>query len=168
MNMNKTACKIGMILGIVIIIAGFITMFTNVDIFSGETAGSRYDSGYTAFGADFYTYVNNNAAEAAKNVRAVGNSMEKAANIFTNTMGWALVLFGAFDVCLFWAFLGNDEKPFDYDALIAALQKTPAAQPAAPAEPEAPEAPADSEAPETPAEPEAPEAPAEPEAPAAE
>lgn len=64
---KKTFALIGMIISLAIVVCGVLTI-------SGELGGNAhyasgasylYDSGYASFGADFYTYVSNNAAEAA-------------------------------------------------------------------------------------------------------
>ncbi len=104
MRMNKTACKIGMIAGLVIIIVGIV--FASKSSFYSSSASYWYDSGYALFGADFYNYVNNNTAEATANIKQVGYAVESV----NNSLGILMVCFGFFDVCLFWALHGGKNE----------------------------------------------------------
>lgn len=75
---------------------------------SSSSAPSYYDSGYASFGGDFYSYVNNNAAEAAKAARTIASNQiqlfeqqsrfEKTTRQF---FGFFLITLGGIGVCLF-------------------------------------------------------------------
>ena len=75
---------------------------------SSSSAPSYYDSGYASFGGDFYTFVNNNAAEAAKAARTIASNqiqifeqMFQIRRIITQFFGYILITFGGIGVCLF-------------------------------------------------------------------
>ena len=67
----------GMIFCVLFIILGFVIMFRDNSCSTASRSG-LYDSGLASFGADFYTYVSNNAAEAASAACTAAN------NIITN------------------------------------------------------------------------------------
>lgn len=74
------------------------------------------DSGFATFGSDFYTYVNNNAAQAASSSdKALRNQMEMAKQIqsaetaICMTGGMLLIAFGGVSFCVF-GFIGGSKK----------------------------------------------------------
>ncbi len=110
MCVNRKACLMGSIVGIVAIVAGCVFLFLGVSYSSYSPGYGYYDDGYCAFGADFYTYVNNNAAGAASAVRGVGDSLETFGNIVSKGIGIALICFGGFIICLFCAINGKNDE----------------------------------------------------------
>lgn len=85
MKGKKAFSTAGMIVSALIIIAGILTMS---EVFGGSASyvPYLYDSGYASFGGDFYSYVNNNAALAAKNVQ--------------NLLYFATTISGIFMICI--------------------------------------------------------------------
>jgi len=124
--MKKTFTILGMIVCLLIAVLGGMVMSGS---FGGDanypSGGSFYDSGYASFGADFYTYVSNNAAEAASASRTTANNVRALCELMTSVSGIFLIGFGLAGFCLFGTKLGDT--------------KTAEAAPAAFA-PEAPEA----------------------------
>ena len=78
--MKKTFCIIGMIISLLICILGVLQLF-HVEIlgdipYYATGVMYKYDHGYAQFGADFYSHVNNNTADAAQSIhRAVTNQI---------------------------------------------------------------------------------------------
>ena len=122
---------------------------------SASSAPSYYDSGYTKFGADFYTYVSNNAAEASAAIRQATTNQVRLFRLMTKFFGYVLMTLGGIGFCLF-GILCCDPRvklPKGEKVLSAAPaapqpaqaapapQPTPAPAPVAPA-PSAPAAPA--------------------------
>ncbi len=91
--MKKTFSIIGIIFGLLMIVFGILAVS---DALGGFTVAANYpyDSGYATFGADFYSYVSNNAALAARNVRELGNLVKNVSSVL-------LIGLGLFMVCLF-------------------------------------------------------------------
>jgi len=99
--------KIFSILGIV---TGLLAVLFGILILSGafggdtDTASSAsypYDSGYASFGADFYTYVSNNAQEAASAARTTARNLNEIAHLLRASLGCLFIVFGLFTTCLF-------------------------------------------------------------------
>ena len=135
--MKKTLSLIGMIGGIALIVLGLVVMFGGL---GGETntssgAGAYYDSGYAAFGADFYTYVSNNAAEAASASRTAANNLDAVAKLLKNVGGLVVIAFGLFMTCFFGIVFADQKQPAPVP--VAAEVPAPAPDP----EPVAAEAP---------------------------
>lgn len=100
---KKIFSVLGMICGVVVIILGILMTKGS---FGGNTslAGSApysYDTGYAKFGADFYTYVSNNAADAAKAAHTTADNLRGIATLLEDALGIFLMAFGAFMFCLF-------------------------------------------------------------------
>ena len=68
---------------------------------TASSTPSYYDSGYASFGGDFYTYVNNNAAEAAKAARTITSNQVYIFRLATQFFGYFLIALGGIGVCLF-------------------------------------------------------------------
>lgn len=85
MKSKKAFSTAGMIVSALIVIAGILAMS---EVFGGGASyvPYLYDSGYASFGGDFYSYVNNNAALAAQNVR--------------NLLYFATTISGIFMICI--------------------------------------------------------------------
>ncbi len=101
--MKKTFSLIGMIGGVLAIVLGVLIL---AGVFGGDgnTPGSApygYDSGYSIFGADFYTYVSNNAAEAASAGRAAAYNTRDLIGLTRYVGGGGLIAFGLFMLCSF-------------------------------------------------------------------
>ena len=91
--MNKVFCKLGIVVSIVIVIVGLFLLAGSFPSFS-----YKYDSGFEVFGADFYTYVNNNVAQAVALIRVAS--------------GILIMSIGAIGLCLFGALVGNKSDAF--------------------------------------------------------
>ena len=136
---KKTFTLIGLIAGILAVVLGILIL---AGVFGGDTrtggsAYSPYDSGYTRFGADFYTYVSNNAQEAASASRTAATNLDEIARLLKFALGGLCIVFGLFSTALFgckFVDLKEQGKPAPTEA--------PAAETAAP---EAAPAPAASE-----------------------
>lgn len=105
--MKKVSAFLGLAAGLLAILIGILILSGSIGGNTSYYAYSEYissiDSGRTAFGADFYTYVNNNAANAvtaAKNttnaVEGVGESLEDLFYLVRAIGGWGILLFGLF------------------------------------------------------------------------
>lgn len=86
MKGKKIFSIIGMVVSAMIVITGILTI-------SGVFGGNEsyipyyYDSGYASFGADFYSYVNNNAAAAARAVTSLVLFAKSISGIFMICIG---------------------------------------------------------------------------------
>lgn len=76
---------IGVVVGIIVLILGISLL--------AQDTGTRQDIS-TTFGGDFYTYSYEATARAANNVLALGD-------VLAQGMGYLLIAFGLFDICLF-------------------------------------------------------------------
>lgn len=85
MKGKKTFSLVGIIVSALIVIAGILTM-SGVFGGYGSSVSYIYDSGYASFGADFYSYVNNNAARASYTL--------------INLIHFARVISGIFMICI--------------------------------------------------------------------
>ena len=95
----------GLIIGTIVVILG--TLVTSGAI-GGNTVTATtspssilYSSGYASFGADFYTYVTNNAQEAASAARTIADNQNVIYGFLRSAFGIALIVFGLFMNCLF-------------------------------------------------------------------
>ena len=101
----KGFCNFGKIICLLLVACGLLVM---VGVLGGDTsspgsAGYMYDSGYASFGADFYTYVSNNAAEAASGARTAAYNLQDIAVLLKNVCGIFLMGFGLIGFCAFGA-----------------------------------------------------------------
>ena len=100
---KKTFATAGMSVSALIVLLGILVI---AGAMGGDTsypgmAPYSYDSGYASFGGDFYTYVNNNAAEAASGARTAAANLEDIAELLKNVCGVFLMGFGLMGVCFF-------------------------------------------------------------------
>ena len=101
-NMNKrTISFAAMIISALIFICGLLVIF---GAFGGSTSTNygapySYDAGYATFGTDFYTYVSNNASEAASASRTAANNLDDIATLLKSVCGIALMGFGLLSLC---------------------------------------------------------------------
>ena len=129
---KKLVSLIGIVLGVVVIVMGILVM---AGVFGGDASGAgtspyNYDSGYASFGADFYTYVSNNAAEAASAARTVASNLVRIADLLKNALGILTIAFGAFMCCFFaLKFVGCIEKATVHAAPAPAVHDDAANQP---------------------------------------
>ena len=81
--MKKVFTIIGILVGIALVIVGILCLSGEMggNASTASSAGYSYDSGYTKFGADFYTYVNNNAQEAAEAGRTAARNLWEIAKL---------------------------------------------------------------------------------------
>ena len=100
---KKTFATLGMILGVIMALSGILTITGAMggDTSYPSSAPYSYDSGYASFGADFYTYVSNNSAEAASAARTTASNLEDIAELLKNVCGAFLIGFGLMGVCFF-------------------------------------------------------------------
>ena len=100
---KKTYATIGMIVSVLIVLMGILVISGafggNGD--SPSSAPSYYDSGYASFGGDFYTYVNNNAGEAASAARTTARNVDYLSTLLKNACGIFLMGFGLMGACAF-------------------------------------------------------------------
>ena len=99
MNKKKFA-KVAMIVSLVLVFFGFLML---CGAMGGNTSSAyssyTYDSGYASFGADFYTYVSNNAAEAASASRTAANNLDDIATLLKGFGGIFLMGYGLLNFC---------------------------------------------------------------------
>ena len=135
MNLRKNIFPlIAMLVSVVMIIIGIVALSGGFGGSDSTSYPSRYDQeiGYAAFGADFYTYVNNNAARAGSNTGTLVHNTFAVGRI----LGWFVMLFGFLSFCFFGMKL-DLSRPAP-EAAPAEPVAAPAAEPeAVPAEPEA-------------------------------
>ena len=99
---KKTMSLVGMIVALAMVLFGILAMAGALGGNTSWASGSYlYDSGYASFGADFYTYVSNNAAEAASATRTVAGNLGDIADLLKNVCGLFLIGFGAMAFCFF-------------------------------------------------------------------
>ena len=102
--MNKQFFTImGMVMGLLMTLCGILTITGAMggDTSYPSSAPYSYDSGYASFGADFYTYVSNNSAEAASAARTTASNLEDIADLLKNVCGAFLIGFGVMGFCFF-------------------------------------------------------------------
>ncbi len=103
MIMKKTFSILGLLGGIAVIVLGSLAFSGEM----GETPSSAssssylYDSGFAIFGLDSYTYMNNNAAEAANAARITANNQRDIAEILKNAGVILILSVGFFMFCFF-------------------------------------------------------------------
>ena len=135
--MNRKGYSItGMIGGALVILVGILVM---AGVPGGEThvasdAPYSYDSGYAKFGADFYTFVTNNAEEAASASRTAANNLNEIASLLKIAIGSFLTGFGLFMLCFFGIKYCEGSEAAKSGA--AALNESPSAQASDPDQPD--------------------------------
>ena len=97
---KKVFAIIGMIVCVVFVIMGFSIVGQDNECSTASRSG-MYDSGLTTFGADFYTYSNNNTAEAANAARITANNIYHLYDLLGNIFGWFFVFVGLIGFCHF-------------------------------------------------------------------
>lgn len=102
--MKKSSMAVlGVVSGVIMIIMGLLVLLGvfGPDTSYASSASYIYDSGYATFGADFYNYVSNNAAEAAVAARTTAANIDKLASMLKWVFGISFIGFGMFEVCFF-------------------------------------------------------------------
>lgn len=97
---KKVFATVGMIVCAVLIVVGFV-MIGQGNECSHAYSSSYYDSGFTTFGADFYTYSSNNTAEAASAARTTANNLYELYDLVGDAFGWLFVFAGLIGLCHF-------------------------------------------------------------------
>ena len=94
---------LGIVIGLVIIVLGICTIKGkfggNADI--ADSPSLSFDYGYATFGADFYTYLNNNSAYTAIGSQQTAYNLYTISKLLREVLGILLMAFGGFTVCLF-------------------------------------------------------------------
>ena len=107
---KKKSPLIGLIISCVIIILGIVIMATSLGVSHHGSYSYSSESGTASFGADFYTYVNNNAAEAAKACRTAANNLDSLITLVSLISGIFLIAAGAVAACCFSMHLGDTKQ----------------------------------------------------------
>lgn len=97
---KKVFATIGMVVCVLFVVMGFVTMGQDNECSIASRSG-MYDSGLTSFGADFYTYSNNNTAEAASAARITANNIYDLYDLLADVFGWLFVFAGLIGFCHF-------------------------------------------------------------------
>ena len=99
-----------------LVLAGAMGGDTGTASSYSSSLGKLYDSGYAEFGADFYTYVSNNAAAAADAAESaasaaskVASNLNEIAKLLKSACGIFLMGFGILSLCHF-AMVWLEEK----------------------------------------------------------
>ena len=100
---KQTFATLGMVFSAVLVLCSILVF---IGVMGGEasypgSAPYSYDSGYATFGGDFYTYVSNNAAEAASASRTAANNVRELCDLMKNVCGLFLLGFGLLGFCHF-------------------------------------------------------------------
>lgn len=99
---KKSFATIGMIVGVLVIISGILVL-TGVLGLSTQypSMQTTYDYGYTQFGADFYTFVSNNAYQAAASSYTAAYNVHALATLLKIVFSIFFMGFGMFMFCYF-------------------------------------------------------------------
>ena len=99
--MKKILSLTAMVVSVIIAFCGILTLcgaFGNADSYGGS---SPYDSGYASFGADYYTYSVNNAAEMVSEANAINNNLRDISDILNAGFGLFMLALGILSFCGF-------------------------------------------------------------------
>ena len=99
-SMGKLASGVVIILGVLILSGAVFSFDYGVNSFTPAI----YDSGFSQFGGDAYTYIGNNAAAVAAHVNNLYKTTVKLSGIF-------MIILGTVGVCLFGVLGGEESKP---------------------------------------------------------
>ncbi len=125
--MKKRYAIAGMAVGIVIALLGVLLLtgaITDSPV-SASSAPYSYDSGYASFGADFYTYVSNNAAEAASAGRTAASNLIRVFDMIQTAAGIFLIGFGLMGTCFFGMQLEEKSHPAEEASEAPAEERLP-------------------------------------------
>ena len=109
--MKKIISIVGLSVSLIMVICGIVALSGGMggDTRLAACSPSPYDSGYATFGSDFYTYVSNNAQEAAAAARIAGDNVDALADLLKNAFGWAMICIGFISMCAFAMVLFGDK-----------------------------------------------------------
>ena len=94
---------VGMVVGTIIVVLGILTLsgVLGENTSTASSSSYLYDSGYASFGADFYSYVTNNAGEAASAARTIAANQNVIYGFLKLAFGILMIAFGLFMNCFF-------------------------------------------------------------------
>ena len=101
---KKHYSVVGMIIGTILVLMGIFAMSGALGgntVIATSNSSYLYSSGYASFGADFYTYVTNNAEEAASAARTISSNLNQIASFLKTVLGIMMMAFGFFMNCFF-------------------------------------------------------------------
>lgn len=140
--MKKVFALIGMVVCALFLLTGLLTIGGSFDgSFSSAYRNGMYDAGYASFGADYYTYSNNNAADAAEAARTAAGNLRILGGVVCKLSGILFMGLGGMGLCHFGVVYGECTAPSAAAPQIpAAILPTPAGgDPAGPCPAESPE-----------------------------
>ncbi len=99
---RKTYAKIGMVSCAIIAIMGLLILCGAMGGNTQDSYGSfGYTNGKASFGADFYTYVNNNAYRAASAAEVTADNLNEIGTLLRWSLGILVLGIGAIGACGF-------------------------------------------------------------------
>ena len=109
---KKTYSIIAMVVSVLIVLFGVLTLAGALggDTSYPSSAPWSYDTGYATFGGDFYTYVSNNAGEAASASRTAASNLDEIATLLKSFCGISLSGFGLLSFCFFGTILAEEKR----------------------------------------------------------
>lgn len=122
--MNKKVFAIvGMVVSGLVILMGLLAMGGSLGGNGDFPSGTSYlyDSGYASFGGDFYSYVNNNAAEAADAAATTARNVRELCELMRTVSGGFLMGFGAMGLCYFGIQFCDEKKKMAVAPAAAAI-----------------------------------------------
>ena len=122
---KKMFATIGMIVCVLFVVMGFVTIGKDNSCSTAYRSG-MYDSGFATFGADYYTYSSNNAAEAANAARTTANNIYELYGLLTDVFGWLFVFAGLMGFCRFGVICAECKDAAASAAPVAVEESAPA------------------------------------------
>lgn len=107
--MKKFFSILGIIVGIALVVMGIVCLAGGLSgrVRTPETASRsgygiyNYKNGYANFGTDFYSYVNNNTAEAADAAQTTAENLIDIHELLKNGFGLMMLFAGLISICGF-------------------------------------------------------------------
>lgn len=108
--MRKVFAILGIVFSIVLVVFGLTVIGGDLGGSPSQASGGSYlyTSGYAKFGADFYTYVSNNAADAASAGRTTANNVyelfhlvKQMGGLLMKGLGLLMIGLGLMGTCFF-------------------------------------------------------------------
>lgn len=123
---RKTYAKIGMVSCAIIAIMGLLILCGAMGGNTQDSYGSfGYTNGKASFGADFYTYVNNNAYRAASAAEVTADNLNEIGTLLRLSLGILVLGIGAVGACGFgivYCDCEKTEQPNEEDKAAAAQE----------------------------------------------